>query len=73
MEQTNVADFINREELMEQEQTTKQLDIEQAVKDILSTIEREREREIISLVKAFGEVKNATLRKKIIELIKTIE
>jgi transcriptional regulator with XRE-family HTH domain len=31
------------------------------------------EREIISLIKAFGEVKNVTLRKKIIELIKIIE
>lgn len=31
------------------------------------------EREIISLIKAFGEIKNAALRKKIIELIKTIE
>ncbi len=33
---------------MEQEQTTKQLDIQTTVKDILATIEREREREIIS-------------------------
>lgn len=33
---------------MEQEQATKQLDIQAAVKDILATIEREREREIIA-------------------------
>ena len=31
------------------------------------------EREIISLIKAFSEVKNAALRKKIIELIRTID
>jgi transcriptional regulator with XRE-family HTH domain len=31
------------------------------------------EREIISLIKAFSDVKNSVLRKKIVELIKTLE